>query len=250
MSETDTDASDGLPDLLERASEIVRDVEDEEEGIPDPLQDVATRVHDLVESSDAGDLVEAAGVDLPDAADPGSIAEAISQGDEASVRRLRTVLLLSDLAEADDEEARSSIVSDLRDVGSRVADTDDEPSSPEADDVDVRSDEEESPDEQTSVLQEQLETELTDAIEEFRGTVDALREELDLEAGSEQQTESEDAADEEQTDDEDADERGGDAGAGRPRFTHGMYSTVPGRRRDGPPATTTLSTVRGKSRTQ
>lgn len=241
MSETDTDASDDLPTLLERASEVLRDVEDDEEGIPDPLREVASRAHDLVESSDAEDLVEAAGVDLPDAADPGSIAEAISHGDEGSVRRLRTVLLLSKLAEADDEETKSSIVSDLRDVGSRVADADDEPSSSEADDaVDAQSDEEESPEEQTSALQEQLETELTDAIEEFRGNIDALREEVDVEAAGEQQTEGEDAGDE------------GDGGAGtaRPRFTHGMYSTVPGRRRGGPPATTTLSTVRGKSRTQ
>lgn len=256
MTETTAEDSERtrLEQLLHRTHE---ELSDSEAGSAptEEIRQVADEIDDIVSSRETDQLVEDAGVTLPDDAEPETIAKAIRQGDQESVAKLQTLLLLRKLASTESEEDRKSILADLREISqqfpgvgseraegeereseeSTEASTDDGTDS-ERQDGDSADDAE--GDEQSALFRERLEAELEDAIDEFRGNIDGFREHLRSE-------EAEDAA--EAATDEDAGTADEDAGethrtnpAERRRFSQGTYSTVPS-------SSSRFSTVRGKT---
>lgn len=267
---TDTPAEDSgrvrLEQLLHRTHEELSDTE-AGQAPTEEIEQIAEEVDEIVSSREIGQLVEDAGVSLPDDAQPETIAKAIQQGDQESVAKLRTLLLLRKLASAESETERESIVADLREIGQQFpgvgAERADEGESDRGESAQASAEEEGAAeerdqeraddaeaeeDEKHTTLHEQLEAEFDDAIGEFRENIGAFREQL-REGGEAEKAEEAEAA-------EEAGASDGDAGKahrssrGRRRFSHGTYSTIPSSSSHStmPSSNSRFSTVRGKTR--
>lgn len=284
MSQSTTDTPDDrLEQLLRQVhAELAGEGTDREE-----LRRLASEVDEFVDEHETAEVVESAGVDSDGDDDPSSLVEAVQHADEASVARLRGVLLLSEFSSTD-EEAADDVVSDLRDVSGQFPDAEDADANDDNPETEGRDSERDAADEDTneqdeasdaegddSELQEEMETELLEAAKTLRGRIDDFRGHLETEQANgsgDSENEDGDEADEFQSqlsdavenlqdrvgsDDENDEDEDGDenddgpvadtASKGRKRFSQGRLSTMPSNRGTGPPSTSRFSTVRGKS---
>ncbi|MBX0295333.1 hypothetical protein [Haloarcula nitratireducens] len=102
----DTDerpTEDRVEQLLRAAREELDDESSEEPS--SSLRDVAAEADELIESATTETLLEATGTDLPEGSGPETIPKALSESDPESVAELRTLFLLSELSETEDDAA-------------------------------------------------------------------------------------------------------------------------------------------------
>ncbi|WIV67075.1 hypothetical protein [Natrialbaceae archaeon AArc-T1-2] len=123
----------------ERASDLLAEAEAALESVPTPgnasedelhetfedgLHETADDASDLLETTDADELLAALGLaELSDGSEPASIPEAIVHGERERVATLRALLTLAKLADSEDESERRQSLSTLQEaVDERTAD--------------------------------------------------------------------------------------------------------------------------------
>lgn len=254
--------------ILEAADDQVTALDDDDESreeAVEELRELGERANELVEDSDPKSLLAA--VDSSeDSLDfqRVSLATAMSESDSESVAKLRTILTLSKLPDADEDTFTERVeqIRDLRSLsGAAPADTEEGETTGDQDSTTETGDEatdeaSESAEEAESDVaeeadadaeadkdkSEQLKQKLQEGIDEFREGIDSYRDSLT--EGTESETESEEADSETDTDDSESTTVGDGEGSTKRGGAGTTFSTMPSRNRVGMRGTPRFSTVR------
>lgn len=262
LPEAEDDVKAQIQQLLSDAKAHVSEIDGEgetDDGELKALRDVGDRANEVVSAVSAADLLAAVGSDAAaDEKAPATIPEAIQQSDPKTVLRLRKLLVLARMGEAEGDDTLFEHVEKFREIssfeasaspavdrsGSNETREPNEDSQAETDREAAASAEQngyegehdsgpESSDE--GDYTEQIREQFREGIGEFREGIESVRDELQSKAGGE-------------SDERDSGSNEGGDDVLRRRGYGTMLSTMPGRNRPDMKRTARLSTVR-KNRT-